>query len=218
MRRHRGWIGWVALAVSLAAAGAVIVVGVMFAQEADKNDVRDAALEALRREQAAKVDAGEPTVAPTPEQITGNPEVVAGEPGQPGPAGDPGAQGPSGPAGSQGAAGRDAVTPPCATTPPSFCVGAPGQQGASGQPGVGSQGPQGIQGPSGEVGPVGAGGPAGPQGNPGVDGAPGVNGTNGAPGAQGPAGPVPTQFIIDRPIGPDWVCTDPEQDLTYTCT
>lgn len=110
---------------------------------------------ALKAEQSAQEANGEEPVAPPPEQIVDDPNIIQGEPGT------------DGEDGQDGRHGIDGST------------GEPGKPGASGKPGK-----NGVDGTDGEDGEPGA-TVTGPPGKDGKDGTNGTNGTDGKDGVDG---------------------------------
>ncbi len=218
----RGWVGWLALGLSLAAAAAVIVVGLMV-QDQDKESEADraniAALsEALRQEQAARIDDGQlPVTPPVEEIVSETPDLVQGEDGKDGAKGDKGDVGP-GPSPEQvRAAVVNYLTanPPAPGRPPTeqeiagavgaYCAtrgGCRGDTGAQGAAGVGQTGPTGAQGPGPSAEQVAAevaaycsaGACVGPMGPAGQTGAPGQD------------APRPPRGRFPAPLGREWEC------------
>lgn len=141
---------------------------------ANNKDAIDALYTALKTEQQATTDRGQPLAAPAADDVATDPGVVSeveSAPGPRGPQGIPGIEGPMGPQGPRGPAGP--AGPP-GLTGPEGKQGAMGVRGAGGDPGppghdgaegpTGPQGPQGVQGPQGETGNTGDTGPAGENG------------------------------------------------------
>jgi Collagen triple helix repeat (20 copies) len=130
---------WVAVIGGAVATSLVGMMALRVGSRAAENEDRIAALEATGIALADQVESlGEEPVV-TPEEITGNDNVVTvpGPPGPEGPAGDKGSDGSPGPAG-----------------PP----GEPGAAGSSGDTGAtGSEGEPGAEGPPGAPGPAGSG-------------------------------------------------------------
>jgi hypothetical protein len=199
--RGAGWFAsYLLLLCVVVGLGFLAYKEVMDSRAQDQATIDALALELARTQEQVR-ELGQVPVTPTPEQVTGDPEVVVGERGATGP------QGPPGPPGPRGPQGQDGPSPPCSTAPPNFCLGQTGAAGAPGAPGqrgdtvVGAQGPQG---PQGRAGADGAPGPPGPQGEVGAQGAPGPQGPQ---GVQGPAGPP----------GPTARCSDLDPALGYAC-
>lgn len=139
---RKDWLVLLALVVGAAVLGwTVHQVGLVRAQN-------DALATALATEQRQVQDAGLTPAAPAPSEILRDPQVIAGERGEPGP------QGPPGPTGNMGP------------------VGPMGPPGPTGPPGVGEPGPAGAAGEAGPAGPQGEPGPAGQDGVDGEDGQP----------------------------------------------
>jgi collagen triple helix repeat protein len=117
----------------------------------------------------------------------------------PGPEGEQGPRGEQGPQGDTGPRGDK------------------GPIGATGQPGSdGANGPPGDDGAPGAPGGPGADGPAGQPGADGAPGAQGEQGPQGEKGDRGDTGPPPESWTITI-LGFDYLCTDPDGDLAYTC-
>lgn len=156
---------------------------------------REAKLAELQTQECEELgETTDPEILPVPAEDP--PPLVVGPDGEIGPTGLTGLVGPTGPAGPAGGPG------------PVGPAGVAGPPGADGLPGAGLPGPPGFDGLMGLMGLMGSDGPPGPEGPPGPPGPPGPAGPPGAPG------PAPAAFTFDNGA----VCTDPEGDLTYTCT
>lgn len=155
LRQSRRWRDWAAFALAVLIAGALAWTTYHIGLLQRQNEALASALE-QQRQQAE--DSGQEPVAPPPDEILRDPQLVVGPQGPRGPSGYPGADGRDGQPGSPGSPGP---TGPPGAQGVAGMGGAPGQAGPPGP--AGSAGPPGPAGPQGEQGPQGDAGPAGAQ-------------------------------------------------------
>jgi len=142
-RNGQRWRDIVALAAAIAIAVMLSWTTYHIGQLRRQNEALAIALDAQRKQAE---DSGQVPVAPDPDQIRKDPEVVRGPMGPPGPSGAPG---PSGPPGIDGIDGRIGPSGPPG---PSGSPGSPGRDGTDGQDGT--DGTDGTDGKDGAPGPT----------------------------------------------------------------
>lgn len=158
--------------------------------EATRGKQIDALSQALVSEQQVLKAKGETPVAPPPDKIVNDPELIVGSPGR------DGRDGVDGTDGLPGVNGKDGID---------------GKNGANGKDGLmGSPGPVGPSGPPGPEGPRGANGDT-------VTGPPGPTGAPGEKGDRGDQGPPPSGWTFTHE-GVEYTCTPTfEESSQYAC-